>query len=387
MKIFVLLPRFPYPLEKGDKLRAYHQIRHLSKNHEIHLCAINDVRLRASDIEALKPFCETIHVIDISRGQILYNITRAFFSGKPLQVGYFYSSRGQRKIRKLLDEIQPDHIYCQLVRVAEYVKHSPIAKTLDYQDVFSKGAERRSRTAPFFLRPVLRSEYRRLLKYEHEVFDLFDNKTIISVQDRDLIPHPDRGQIAVVINGVDTDFFTPREAEPEYDIVFTGNMGYPPNVDAAIYLAREVLPKVREKRPGTTLTLAGATPHASVQALRNDHVIVTGWVEDIRDSYAKARLFIAPMRIGTGLQNKLLEAMAMRIPSITSPLANQALNARHGQEILVGNSTDEYASLILEVLGDESIARKLAANGHQFIHRNYNWAAATQVLEEMMVNT
>ena len=130
MKIFVLLPRFPYPLEKGDKLRAYNQIKHLAKNHEIHLCAINDVRLRQSDIEALRPFCESIHVINISKARIIFNIARAFFTGKPLQVGYFYTSRGYRTIRRLLREIQPDHIYCQLIRVSEYVKDQAIATIL-----------------------------------------------------------------------------------------------------------------------------------------------------------------------------------------------------------------------------------------------------------------
>ena len=387
MNIFVLLPRFPYPLEKGDKLRAFNQIKYLSQSHEIHLCAINDVKLRNTDIEALRPYCESIHVINISKFQIFFNIIRAFFTGKPLQVGYFYSGKGQKKIKELLNEIQPDHIYCQLIRVSEYVKHQPIAKTLDYQDVFSKGAERRSKTAPFFLRPVLRFEYRRLLKYERDIFDYFDNKTIISIPDRDLIPHPEKDKIAVVINGVDTDFFAPMDLPKEYDIVFTGNMGYAPNVNAAEYLAREILPQVQERRPGTTLTLAGATPHASVQALKNEHIKVTGWVEDIRECYAKARMFIAPMKIGTGLQNKLLEAMAMKVPSITSPLANQALNAKHGEEILVGESTEDFARLILNVLDDKDLAGKLAENGHRFIHEKYNWSAATKVLEDLIINS
>ena len=175
--------------------------------------------------------------------------------------------------------------------------------------------------------------------------------------------------------------------DKEYDIVFTGNMGYAPNVNAAEYLAGEILPLVQQKRPGTTLTLAGATPHQKVQALQNEQVKVTGWVEDIRECYGKARLFIAPMRIGTGLQNKLLEAMAMKIPSITSPLANQALNARHGEEILVGNNAEEFASLILDVLEDPSLASKLSNNGHRYIHKNYNWKAATDVLETLIVNT
>jgi len=169
--------------------------------------------------------------------------------------------------------------------------------------------------------------------------------------------------------------------------VFTGNMGYAPNVNAAEYLAREILPQVQERRPGTTLTLAGATPHASVQALKNEHIKVTGWVEDIRECYAKARMFIAPMKIGTGLQNKLLEAMAMKVPSITSPLANQALNAKHGEEILVGESTEDFARLILNVLDDKDLAGKLAENGHRFIHEKYNWSAATKVLEDLIINS
>lgn len=387
MKIFVLLPRFPYPLEKGDKLRAYNQIKYLSINHEIHLCAINDVKLKDSDKKALEPFCDSIHVLNINRFTIVISILRAFFSGKPLQVGYFYNNRAKRKIKQLLREIQPDHIYCQLIRVAEYVKLQPIAKTLDFQDVFSKGAERRSKTAPFFLRPILRFEYKRLLKYEREIFDYFDNKTIISIPDRDLIPHPEKDKIKVVINGVDTDFFKPMNINKEYDVVFTGNMGYAPNVNAAEYLIKEILPRVHKLRPGTTVTLAGASPHVSVLALKGEFVSITGWVEDIRACYAKARLFIAPMRIGTGLQNKLLEAMAMKIPSITSPLANQALNAVPGEEIMVGDNADELAQIIVDILEDKALAEKISTNGYDFIQRNYNWSAATKELEEMMINT
>lgn len=387
MKIFVLLPRFPYPLEKGDKLRAFNQIKYLSNHHQIDLCAINDVKLRDSDLKALEPYCDSIHVINLNRWQIFINVIRAFFSGKPLQVGYFYSAKAKRTIRQLLTQIQPDHIYCQLVRVAEYVKDQPIAKTLDYQDVFSKGVERRSKTAPRIFRPILKMEYRRLLRYERHIFEYFDNKTIISFPDRDLIPHPEKEKIEVVINGVDMGFFKPMEKTKEYDIVFTGNMGYPPNVDAAVFLARDILPLVQAKRPGTTLLLAGATPHANVLAVKSDTVTVTGWVEDIRDSYAKARLFIAPMRIGTGLQNKLLEAMSMKIPSITSPLANQALNAVEEKEILVGNNAPEFAELILKVLDNEKDANLVAENAYQFIKGNYDWAAATLKLERIIKNT
>jgi len=387
MKIFVLLSRFPFPLEKGDKLRAFHQIRHLAKNHEIHLCALNDVLIKPENRTALDPFCKSVHIIDLDKSGEAWNIFKAYITGNPLQVGYFYSNSAKSKIRKIIQEIRPDHIFCQLIRVTEYVKDLRIPKTLDYQDVFSKGVDRRSRTAPFYLKPVLRSEYKRLLKYEHDIFDQFDNKTIISIPDRDLIPHPERGKIEVVINGVDTDFFSPMKTPKAYDLVFTGNMGYPPNVNAANFLVKEIVPLVLKEKPALKVMLAGATPHPSVQALESEHVRITGWVDDIRECYASARVFIAPMQIGTGLQNKLLEAMAMKIPSITSELANSALKAKHGKEILVGNAAEDFAAYILKLLNDPVYAKSIAENGHDFVHAKYNWASATQKLEDLMIKT
>ncbi|MCD4698687.1 MAG: glycosyltransferase [Bacteroidales bacterium] len=387
MKIFVLLPRFPYPLEKGDKLRAFHQVKHLAKDHEIHLCALNDVKLKDEHIKALEPFCKSIHIVNLTKPIIAVNILKAFLKNLPLQVGYFYNKKAAKKINGIINEIKPDHIYCQLVRVAEYVKSNPTNKTLDYQDVFSKGVARRVETAPFYLKPVFQLEYRRLLKYERKVFDYFDNKTIISEPDKKLIPHPDKEKIKVVINGVDTDFFKPINTPKEYELVFIGNMGYPPNVNAAEYLAKKILPLVHQKMPDVRLTIAGASPHPSLQSLVNEKITVTGWVEDIRECYAKAKIFIAPMQIGTGLQNKLLEAMAMNIPCITSELANKALNAKHGEDILVGNTVEDYASCIFQLLNEPDFAQELAEKGKLFVYENYNWTAATNVLEKIISKT
>lgn len=384
MKIFVLLPRFPFPLEKGDKLRAYNQMKYLSKNHEIHLCALSDISIESNHIKPIESFCKSVHIVKLNRIPIFFNLLWAFFSGKPLQVGYFFNRKAKRKIHKLISAIQPDHIYCQLVRVAEYVRDIDISKTLDYQDVFSKGVERRMQTSPFYLKPVLKLEYKRLLKYEYEVFSWFNHKTIISKPDRDFIPHPEKDKIEIVINGVDTEFFKPIPIDKEYDLVFIGNMGYPPNVNAAEYLVKEILPIVRQTKPDIKLVLAGAKPHPAVLSLKSKNVHVTGWVEDIRECYAKAKIFIAPMQIGTGLQNKLLEAMAMKIPSITSPLANFALEAKNGEEILVGNSPREYADYIIQLLDNTDLMDTIANNGYSFVHSNYNWDAATKKLENLI---
>jgi polysaccharide biosynthesis protein PslH len=387
MKIFVLLSRFPYPLEKGDKLRAYHQIRQLSRNHEIHLCALNDIKLKEEDIKALQPFCKSIHVFNLSKFTVVWNIILAFFTGKPLQVGYFYNLQTQRKIDKLIEEIQPDHIYCQLLRVAEYVRTKKIPKTLDYQDVFSKGVDRRRNTSPFYMKPLLWLEYKRLCKYEKLLFDAFDNKTIISYPDRDFIPHPDRDKIVVVTNGVDSEYFKPQTAEKKYDLIFTGNMGYPPNVNASFFLVNEILPLVHDKLPDVRLVLAGASPHVKILEMKGEKVKVTGWIEDIRIYYAASRIFIAPMRIGTGLQNKLLEAMAMKLPCITSYLANDALSAKNGVEILVGESALDFAELVIDLLTHPDKAEQVAAKGYDFVNKNFNWESATEKLEEIIVKS
>ncbi len=150
MKIFVILSRFPYPLVKGDKLRAFNQIKYLSLNNEIHLCALNDTVVTQDHVNKLKPFCKSVTILKLSKLSIAWNIFLALFKGLPFQAGYFYNSDAQRKINRLIKEVQPDHIYCQFLRVAAYVKDIRIRKTLDYQDVLSKGMERRYYASSFF---------------------------------------------------------------------------------------------------------------------------------------------------------------------------------------------------------------------------------------------
>lgn len=385
MRIFFVLPRVPYPTEKGDKLRAFHQIKQLSRNHEVIICALNDGVLHNEALAVLGKYAKAVHVIPVSRLTIISSLISALFNGNPLQVGYFYNQRAKRKIHSLIREYEPDHIFCQLIRVAEYVKDLPIPKTLDYQDVFSKGVDRRIATASFLMKPFLRLEHRRLLKYEHDIFGKFTHRIIISEPDRELIPHPDRDQIVVVANGVDTDFFHPIDRPRKHDLVFTGNMGYPPNINAAEFLVTRILPIITRQKPNLNLLIAGANPNMRVLVLKSPQVEVSGWVPDMRECYAGARIFIAPMQLGTGLQNKLLEAMAMKIPCITSPLANQALGAKDGEEILVADTPEAYAAKIFSLLNDPSLAGRIGENGYRFVRENYSWEQETRKIENLML--
>ena len=385
MKIFVLLPRIPYPLEKGDKLRAYNQVKQLAKDNEIILCALNDKNVdEQKAFQALQPYCTSINFIKINKFQILIGLIRAFFKGWPMQCGYFYNRKAAKKVDALIAKHQPDMLYGQLVRVAQYIRHKDIPKAIDYQDVFSYGMKRRRDIANFLARPVYNMEYQRLCRYEAAVFDEFDVKTIISEPDRDLIPHPKKDDILIIPNGVDHEFFKPRQEEKRYDIVFTGNMSYAPNVNAVEYLATEILPLVWKQVPEAKMYIAGATPDPKVKRVACERIIVSGWLDDIRDAYAQSKVFIAPMRIGTGLQNKLLEAMSMGLPAITTPLANASLGAKPGEEILVGDNASALAQHIVTLLTDQEKARQIAQAGLEFTNRVYDWGKSTEILEQAM---
>ena len=382
MRIFVLLSRIPWPLEKGDKLRAFNQVKQLAASHEIILCALNSDHDADKQLafKALQPYCRSVNFIDLPPFGIGMNLIKAWFTGKPMQLGYFYNRAAQRKIDKLIAEYKPDFLYGQLLRVAEYIRFQKQPKAIDYQDVFSMGMKRRFEIAGFFTKPFFFSEYQRLKRYEREIFDDFDIKTIISEPDRQHIDHPNKEEILIVPNGVDHDFFKPMKAEKKFDVVFTGNMAYPPNVNAAQFLAKEIMPLIWKQLPETKLLLAGATPDKSVRDLANDHITVTGWMDDIRVAYAGSHVFIAPMRIGTGLQNKLLEAMSMHLPCITTSLANSALKGKHDVNLLVGDLASELAEAIVSLLSNHEKAREIAASGFQFVNNHYNWKAATENL-------
>src|SRR3954451_20517347 len=176
MRIVMLVSRVPYPLEKGDKLRAFHQLRHLAQRHEVHLFALNDGGdLHPDALSVLAEHCASVEVVDLPRPRAGLNLVRAGLTRKPFQVGYFTWSAAQKRFDALVERVKPDHLYCQLIRTAEYVRSYPgIPKTLDYMDAFGKGMDRRLKTARPHMKLPIAMERRRVLAYERDAFDRFD---------------------------------------------------------------------------------------------------------------------------------------------------------------------------------------------------------------------
>ena len=384
MKILVVLSRLPYPLDKGDKLRAFHQIKELSKHNEVYLFCLNDSPIHPLSMEVLSSFIKGIHIANFNKLDGLIGLTTSFFDGTPFQTGYYSNSRNIKIFKEYCNKIKPDVLFYQFVRTAKY-SCVDYPKVLDYQDALSANMEGRALKSRFIKKLIFSLEAKRLRKYEAKMFDIYDKLTIIVEADKKEIRHPRQEEIIVIPNGVDNSYFeykTPKEKE--FDIIFSGGMSYAPNVVAANYLGKEIMPLVWKKLPNAKLVIAGANPASTVKNLESDNIKVTGWVDDMKEYYGKSKIFIAPMQIGTGLQNKLLEAMAMDLPCITSTLANEALGAKPNENILIANTPQENANQIISLLTNSQLAQNIAKSGNDFVKTNYRWETYGKLLENIL---
>lgn len=380
-----LTSRYPWPLEKGDKLRAYHLIRTLSEYADIYLFAIAESKPDQQQLSELSSFCKGIEVAVVSKPQSYLSVAKSILSSIPFQAAYFYTDNAMHQLQDFNARVQPDAMICHLLRMAPYALNLPVRPSLiDYMDTFSKGMERYAASASTLMKLPAQVEARRLSNYEYEIFTKFDFHTIISAQDRSCIPHPLHNEIDILPNGVDLEYYSPRNAAIKQELIFLGNMAYAPNIASVIFSVKKIIPELEKLYPGARFLIAGASPVKEVQALASSKVKVSGWMEDVRDTMAASRVMIAPMLISIGLQNKILQAMAMKIPCVVSSLANNAIGAVHGKHILVADTPEQYAKCINDLLCDDQLHARIADNAYDFVHASFNWDEAGKLLAKRL---
>ncbi len=384
MKVAFITSRFPYPIEKGDKLRAYHHIRYLSRKYAVHLFAITHAPVSRTEIEALEKYCATVHVYPVRRWLLPLFVLGGWLRGLPLQVAYFLDPRAKRRMQTDIIALNPGHIIAQLIRTTEYVRAIPLPKTLDYMDTFSIGAQQRARSGPILLRPFYTMEAGLLRRYERGIYGDFTHHMIISGQDRDRLSLPYRQSVRIVPNGVDIGYFAPLRSVQKWEIVFVGNLGYLPNIEAAEFLIRKVMPLVWSQRPGARVCLVGARPHGRVQRLQSPRVEVTGWVDDVRPYYAAGSTFVAPIFSGMGQQNKILEAMAMGRPCVTTAMVDNAIAAGAEEALRTAESPQEFAAVIMELIDRPEMAERIAQNARKFVTEQFSWSVQTKAYDRML---
>ncbi len=385
MRIVFVTSRFPFPVEKGDKLRAFHQIRLLSQLHEVHLVAISHIKITTDDLEAMKPYCKSVQVFKINRWLLPINILLGWMEGLPLQVCYFIDRTIKRSVQYHIIRIEPDHVVCQLIRAADYVRSLPFPKTLDYMDVFSEGMRQMAQRHRW-LRIFFTIEANRLAAYERTLYKDFDKHIIISEQDRDRLKLPSKKYITIIPNGVDESFSEHKSTRmPAYDIVFVGNLGYGPNKAAVQYLVEKILPALLVRNRKIKLLIAGARPGRSIRNVgSNENVTVVGWVDDIREAYGDGRIFVAPMLSGLGLQNKILEAMSMGLPCVTTPMVNKAIGAIENEQILIADTTEDFVAHILFLLDHPKDYHRIASQGKKYVASHFRWEDQVRKMDEVI---
>ncbi len=385
-KIIILTSRFPFPLTKGDRLRVFFQLQSLAKNHDIYLMAINDKKVSKFEMDQVLPYCKSIQVFVLPLYKRLFQVLISLFKSIPLQVAFFYNRSIRLQIEKSVLQIKPNAIHCHLIRTTEYVKsiaHDNI--TLDFMDAFGRGMEKRELIEKnIFKRALLKYEKNQLFLYESKVFDFVHRFCIISKQDQQFIQHSRANEIAIIPNGVDFNQFYPRNAIKKYDLVFMGNIGYPPNVEAILFVAKEIIPLLRIHKPNIRFLIAGISAAPVVKRLQSQNIDVIEHFEDISDALAMSKMMIAPMKLSIGLQNKIIQAMAMKIPCVVSTLSNNAIKAPNRVAIIEANSPKEYCEEILDLLQNEEKANSIGEQGFDFVKRNFSWETQNVLLEKMI---
>ncbi len=381
--------RIPWPLNKGEKIRGWNLIQHLAPEYRIHLGCVVDDPADMAHVAKLESVCASVGAFPIDkRAQKLRAGLRAR-PGRPLMPDLYYSPALQRWVDATMARTRMDVVYIYSVAMAPYaIGLDHPRKILDAVDVDSEKWAEYAKGAKLPMRLVWAREGRTLLAYERAAAAACDLTFFVSQPEADrfaeLAPEV-ADKVVAVENGVDLTRFSPADvyvspfSDPAPRVVFTGNMDYWPNADAAIWFARDILPGLRARVPGVAFWIVGANPTAEVSALGAlPGCFVTGRVEDVRPYVAHASVIVCPLRIARGIQNKVLEGMAMGRPVVASPAAFEGVRAAAGTELLIAAGVEAFVQAICAVL--DGAHPGLGPAARAAMERGYAWSAVLHKL-------
>jgi sugar transferase (PEP-CTERM/EpsH1 system associated) len=384
MNICFVTARFPFPISKGDTLRAYYEIRELSRNHSVHLIAVAEAPVAESALREMQKYCTGIDVVRVGRARSFATVAALGIGSRlPLQVLYFLAPELRLQVVRAAKRQKFDVIHAMTIRVAPAVfavPHVPVV--VDFMDSLAANiATRRALVGPL-KRRVYDLELVRVTAYEREVAERAAGGLVIAELDRNAIGRP---ELAIIPNGVDLDAFRFHAGErDDATLIFTGNMGYQPNVDAVTWFAAEIWPALKAARPDLRFQIVGARPTPSVSALgRVPGIEVTGRVDSMVPFLHRATVAVCPIRCGSGMQNKLLEAMATGAPVVTTDFANRGIGATNGRDVLAAADGPQFIEAVLRLVADPKLRARQARAAQVWVEATYGWARhATALVDE-----
>jgi sugar transferase (PEP-CTERM/EpsH1 system associated) len=376
--ILFLSHRVPYPPDRGDKIRGFHILKHLASRSRVHIAAFADDPRDLRAKSGLRPFTASRTVLPRGTSK-LRAMSQALLQGRPASVTAFDDAAMRAAVADVLARESIEAIYVFSSQMAQYLPEKTDARVImDFVDVDSAKFEAYADEGGA-MAPVYRREAARLARFERDTAARADVSLFVSDAEAALFRSRcglTGADIRSLQNGVDLDFFHPgapfeRVEMPRPLLLFTGQMDYPPNVDAVRWFAEAVLPRL----PDARFAIVGRNPAESVRRLAGDRVTVTGAVPDVRGWVAAADAVVAPLRIARGIQNKVLEAMAMARPVVASPAAFEGIEAEPGRDLLVAEGAEAQAAAIAGLLADPARGRALGRAGRRRMEEAYSWSA------------
>lgn len=388
MNILFIANRFPYPPFRGDKLKIYNLTKRLAAKHDLYLVTFYESRDELNYLKDIQPFFKEIELVYLPKWRSILNGIPALFSHTPLQVAYFKSSKMKRMVKLAMDRYDIDVVHTQHLRMSQYTKHLDVPKILDLPDAFSLYFKRRNETdRPFINRLIDSIEIGRLTRAE-KVITKYDKTLVCSVEDQKYLEQlHNTNNIDILLNGVDLSTFDVGQGHDyshNQTLLFTGNMDYAPNVDAVQYFVKEMWPAISVAHPTTKFIIAGQRPVDAVKKLANDRIEVTGFIPDLKDMYAAASVVIAPLRFGAGTQNKVLEAMAMGVPTVCTHIGFEGLQIQSGQGVIMAKEKPQFILEVNILLSDAAKRQLVGEQGLEIAQTRFSWDKVALQLEEYL---
>lgn len=386
MKILFLTSRLPFPPIGGDRLRTFNFVKYLGARHAVTVVSFVENEREVENAAEHRDLYEKLITVPLPRAKSYLNCVAGVFSSRPLQVHYYRSSRMKAIVDAELASNHYDIVVSHLIRMVQYLPFGGPPRTwIDFTDAISLYHARRSQLPGASSRwsAINWVEARRVGPYERAAMQKADHSIFISSVDAEWFSRSGDGRIAVVPNGVDLDRFAFEAADYDPDrIVFLGNMRTFPNTDAALFFARDVLPLVRRERPGATFAIVGNQPPPAIRELHNGRdVIVTGAVDSVIPYLREAAVLVAPMRACSGVQNKMLEALAVGTPVVTTSMGAEGLETG---TMVIGNTPEEIARATVEVMNDRGRRQALSEAGRRYVETHCTWEQALSGLDTLM---
>ncbi len=391
--LLLLIHRIPYPPNKGDKIRSYHLLKHLARDYRVHLATFVDDADDWQHVPTVEKMCASSHFASLNPTLARVRSLGALVKNRSLSLDYYRDATLQRWVDQTVSAHKIERVLVFSSAMAQYADKYPNARrVVDFCDVDSDKWRQYAEKKSWPMSWLYRHEARQLLSYERQVARDYDASLFVSEPEaalfRQLAPESD-ARIGFFSNGVDTDYFSPDAAgtspfKPgERAIVFTGAMDYWPNVDAVQWFALEAMPLLRARFPDLVFYIVGARPAPAVLELaKQQNIVVTGTVPDVRPYIAHARAAVAPLRIARGIQNKVLEAMAMATPVVVSPQALEGIEAEPGKELVLAQDAAGFADAVALLLARSSNDMGLAARAR--VERKYSWPSNLACIGERL---